>query len=193
MLTGFRGIVLLAAVVGMPVASYLLVFRPQNAQIERAKADVEYTKSLLDKLREETSRNADLEKAIEEIRKNVAAAEQRLPTDKEIADVVRQVSDLAIQAGLEPPAMKSAKPMQAALYMEQPLEMSLKGDFRSFFLFLANVEKLPRITRVTDFKVARDDKSGAEPGSIVNDKVDFTLSIYFQPGKRTADAMEEEF
>lgn len=194
MLTGLRGIILLAAVVGMPVASYFLVFRPQNNEINRARQDVEYTKTLLDKLREETARNADLEKAIEEIRQNVAAAETRLPSDKEIADVVRQVSDLAVQAGLEAPAIKSSKPVQAALYMEQPLDMNIKGDFRSFFVFIANVEKLPRITRITDFKVARDDKATAEANSVIPDKVDFTLSIYFQPGKtRSADAMGEEF
>lgn len=194
MLTGLRGIILLAAVVGMPVASYFLVFRPQNAEINRARQDVEYTKTLLDKLREETARNADLEKAIEEIRISVAAAETRLPSDKEIADVVRQVSDLAVQAGLEAPAMKSSKPVQAALYMEQPLDMSIKGDFRSFFVFIANVEKLPRITRITDFKVVRDDKASLEGNAIIPEKVDFTLSIFFQPGKaRSADAMGEEF
>ncbi len=193
MLTGLRGIILLAAVVGMPVASYFLVFRPQNNEINRARQDVEYTKKLLDKLREETARNADLEKAIEDIRNSVAAAETRLPSDKEISDVVHKVSDIAIQAGLEAPAMKSAKPVQAALYMEQPLEMNIKGDFRSFFVFLANVEKLPRIMRITDFKIVRDDKLAGTEG-VVRDKVDFTLSIYFQPGKkRTADATGEEF
>lgn len=195
MLTGFRGIMLLAAVVGMPVASYFLVFRPQNNEINRAKQDIEYTKSLLDKLREETARNADLEKAIEEIRLSVVAAETRLPSDKEIADVVRQVSDLALQAGLEDPGMKSAKPVQAALYMEQPLNMTMKGDFRSFFLFMANVEKLPRIMRVTDLKLTRDDKvQEAAADGLIADKVEFTLSIYFQPGKKlSADAVGEEF
>lgn len=194
MLTGLRGIILLAAVVGMPVASLFLVFRPQNNEIKRLKSDVEYTRTLLDKLREETARNADLEKAIEEIRASVAAAEERLPTGKEIADVVRQVSDLAVQAGLEPPAMKSAKPVQAALYMEQPLDMNIRGDFRSFFLFLAHMEKLPRIMRVTDMKVVRDDKATEEGGELIAEKVDFTLSIYFQPGKkRSADALGEEF
>jgi type IV pilus assembly protein PilO len=194
MLTGLRGTILLAAIVGMPVASYFLVFRPQNNAINEARADVEYTRTLLNKLREETARNADLEKAIEEIRASVTAAETRLPSDKEIADVVRQVSDLAIQAGLEAPAMKSAKPVQAALYMEQPLDMSIKGDFRNFFLFLANVEKLPRIMRITDFKVVRDEKTDLETNAVVQDKVDFTLSIYFQPGKkRSAAATGEEF
>ena len=77
--------------------------------------------------------------------------------------------------------------------MEQPLEMNIKGDFRSFFVFLANVEKLPRIMRITDFKINRDDKLFGTEG-VVSDKVDFTLSIYFQPSKkRTADATGEEF
>ena len=68
MVTGFRGLILLAVVLGMPVASYFLVFRPQNIEITKARQEVEYTEQLLTKLRAEVARNADLEKAIKEIR-----------------------------------------------------------------------------------------------------------------------------
>lgn len=180
MVTGFRGLILLAVVLGMPVASYFLVFRPQNIEITKARQEVEYTEQLLTKLRAEVARNADLEKAIKEIRASVQAAEARLPSDKEIADVVRQVSDLAVQSGLAPPALKASKPVQAALYMEQPLDMQVQGDFRGFFTFVAAMECLPRIMRITDMKVLRNEmRSDRDP----SEKVDFTLSIYFQPGK----------
>jgi hypothetical protein len=52
--------------------------------------------------------------------------------------------------------------------------------FVGFFTFIAQVEKLPRITRIHDMKItglARDD---------IELKAEFTLSIYFQDEKQVA-------
>ena len=179
MLQGMRGLVVVGAVIGMPLASLFLVFRPFNHEITKRKADAEHTEQMLQKLREEIQRHADLEKAIGEIRESVKVAEERLPTDKEIDDVVRQVSDLALDAGLGAPGMKANKQLQAAQYMEQPLELEIKGSFTGFFMFMSNLEKLPRITRVTDLKITRNDKGSTDEEKLM-EQVEFTLSIYFQ-------------
>jgi len=171
---GLRGALVLTIVVGMPVASYFLVFKPQNAEIQRAKGEVEHKESLLDKLRVETARNADLVRANEEIQRSVKVIEARLPSNKEVDGLIRQVSDLAVASGLQPPAIKSSKPVPAALYMEQPLELEVRGDFVGFFTFLAQVEKLPRITRIHDLKMTGRNKEDVEL------EATFTLSIYFQ-------------
>ncbi|MBK9188799.1 MAG: type 4a pilus biogenesis protein PilO [Phycisphaerales bacterium] len=185
MRTGFQGLVIVGIVVGMPVASYYLVFRPQNREIERAKNDLQHKESLLIKLREETARNADLAKANEEIRRGVKIIEARLPSTKEIDALVRQVSDLALASGLKAPAIKSSRPVPAALYMEQPLELEVMGNFVGFFSFVAAVEKLPRITRIHDMKLTGLLKDEAEL------QAQFTLSIYFQDEKRVASAEEK--
>ena len=64
--------------------------------------------------------------------------------------VVRGVSELAIAAGLEAPAIESDKPVKAAVYMEQPLKMKMSGDFNGFYDFLIRLEQLQRITRMPD-------------------------------------------
>lgn len=177
---GLRGLMVMGIVVGMPVASYFLVFKPQNKAIEAARKEVDHKAGLLAKLREETARNENLVRANEEIQRSVKTIEARLPSGKELDALVRQVSDLAVSSGLQPPAMKSAKPVPAALYMEQPIEMEVLGNFVGFFTFLAQIEKLPRITRIHDMKItgmARDD---------VELKAEFTLSIYFQDEKQLA-------
>jgi type IV pilus assembly protein PilO len=91
-----------------------------------------------------------------------------------VDDVVRKVSDLAESCKLQAPAMKSLKPFKTALYMEQPIDIEVSGDFLGFFTFLASIEKLPRITRVHDLKITGNPKEGVEL------KAEFTLSIYFQ-------------
>ncbi len=171
---GPRELFLLALLLAVPLSTYWLVFRPQNNEIARARMEIEHKESMLAKLREETARNADLAAANERIRAAVQDVEARLPSNKEVEGIVRQVSDLAVEVGLEPPALKSGKPVKAALYMEQPLEMSMTGNFHSYYEFLLRVEQLPRITRVLDFKLVRDHE---HDGAM---KAEFTLSIYFQ-------------
>ncbi|MCC6228705.1 MAG: type 4a pilus biogenesis protein PilO [Phycisphaerales bacterium] len=172
-----RMIVLMVLLLAVPLSSYWLVFRPRDARMDAAKGEIDHMKSMLDKLRLETARNDDLVRANAQIKESVDAIEARLPNNKEVDAIVRQVSDLAVQAGLDSPTVKSLKPVPAALFMEQPMELSLEGDFRGFYEFLIKLEQLPRITRICDMKIKRNEEGD---GRI---KADFTLSIYFQEAK----------
>ena len=100
--------------------------------------------------------------------------ESLLPSGKEIDKIVRQVSALAVEAGLSPPTLKSEKPVAAARFREQPLEMSTSGSFEGFYEFLLALERLPRLTRVVDLILKDSTEDGIEV------EAEFTLSIYFQ-------------
>jgi Tfp pilus assembly protein PilO len=53
--------------------------------------------------------------------------------------------------------------------------MSLSGDFNGFYAFLQQLEKMPRITRVTNMALTKiTDRDGAMQARI-------TLSIFFEP------------
>lgn len=171
---GPRAALVLVVVVGLPVTSYFTFFRPANIKMQTEREDCDHKDKLLDKLEKITERDADLVKANEDIKRSVKIIEARLPSGKEMDGLVRQVSDLAITSGLKAPAIKSSKPVPAALYMEQPLEMEVTGSFLGFFTYLAQIEKLPRITRIHDLKITGQNKDGEEI------KAEFTLSIYFQ-------------
>lgn len=172
---GIRETVLLAVLLALPLCSYWMVFRPQNREIGVAKKEIEQKRQMLDKLQATTARNDDLQRANEEIRRNISSIEARLPSNKEVDAVIRQVSDLAVDSGLEPPSVESEKPVAAAMYMEQPLKMKINGDFTGFYDFLVKLEQLPRITRIPDMKITR---SRDADGHML---AEFTLSIYFQP------------
>jgi type IV pilus assembly protein PilO len=172
---GLREAILLAVLLALPLTSWWLVFRPQNHVIAQARREIEHKRQMLQRVQETTLRNQDLARQNEEIRRQIQAIEARLPSTKEVDLVVRQVSDLAVDAGLGAPAIESDKPVTAAMYMEQPLKIKLTGDFTGFHEFLKQLEALPRITRLSDMKVVRaQDING-------NMNAEFTLSIYFQP------------
>lgn len=176
---GIREILLLAVLLALPLSSYWLVFRPVNAEIGQAKAEIDHMRQRLTKVQESTARNLDLKRENEESARQIQAIEARLPSSKEVDLVVRQVSDLAVESGLESPAIESDKPVTAAVYMEQPLKMKLSGDFNGYHDFLKKLEALPRITRILDMKLVRAADANGHM------KADFTLSIYFQPEATT--------
>ncbi|MEN0019401.1 MAG: type 4a pilus biogenesis protein PilO [Planctomycetota bacterium] len=169
-----RELAMLGLVLAIPVAAYFTVFVPQNESIAKAKDEISHKRALMEDLQRETARNEDLAAANAEIERRVAEIEARLPSDKEVDAIVRQVTDLAVEAGLEPPSITSRKPIRAAMYMEQPLEMETAGDFPGLYSFLQRLERLPRITRMLELDVSQQ-----KPGERGID-IKFTLSIFFQ-------------
>ncbi|MCC6429116.1 MAG: type 4a pilus biogenesis protein PilO [Phycisphaerales bacterium] len=177
---GLIGIVLLA----VPLSSWWMVFRPQNLAIEAAKRDVAHKRDLLEKLKQYTSKNQDLVTANEEMKQRIQTIEDRLPSDKEVDSIVRQVSDVAVSCQLGAPTVANVKPRQEAMYMEQPLDMTLSGHWTGFYDFLSRVEQLPRITRISNMILKRDDKGDGDM------KAEFTLSIYYQQSAANAAAAD---
>ncbi len=191
---GFFGVLL-----AVPVASYFMVFRPQNDGIARAKQEIALKQQTLEKLREATARTADLKRANEQIQQSIASVSERLPTGKELDSVLRDVAQIAAKNGLEVPQFKrSDKAMPAGPALEQPLTVSLRGDFDGVYKFFIELEQLHRIVRVTDMKLRRlGDKVVESDGQI---EAALTLSIFYEggepapnpassiPGKTQADA-----
>lgn len=172
---GLRQLIFFTVLVAVPVSSYFLVFRPQNAEISRAKAEIEHKRAMLQKLREATAKAPDLERANAEIAESIRAIEARLPSDKEVDDILRQVASLADKNGLQVPVFKKGdKPLPAGLALEQPLEVEFTGDFDGFYNFLLDLEQLPRITRLPDLGIERNDKVDGDM------RASMTLSIYYQ-------------
>jgi len=164
----------LGLVLAIPVASYALVFAPQNKDIVAAMQEISLKQEVLDSLRVETARNTDLAEANVEISDRIAEIEARLPSTKEVDNIVRQVSDLAVSSGLTSPTLASGKPIEAGNYWEQPLTVTTTGNFTGYYRFLQKLERLPRITRIPDFSLRRDPKND---GVVA---IEFTLSIFFQ-------------
>lgn len=169
-----RQLAMLVLLLMIPVAAYFMVFVPQNRAIDEAQGEIRHKQEKLDTLQRETARNTSLIEANQRIAEQIAEIENRLPSSKEVDRVIRQVSKLAVAAGLEPPSIKSGKPIEASLYMEQPLEMKTAGNFEGLYAFLQTLERLPRVTRMPEMEIRR---RPTDDGVV---DVTFTLSIFFQ-------------
>lgn len=174
---GAREFLFVLVLLAVPVASWWFVFKVQNEEIAQANQEINHKESMLEKLDQATAMSEDLAKINEDIWTEIQVIESRLPSDKDVDVILQQVAKIALDNNLKLPKVKSAKPVAAAKYMEQPLEMKIQGDFDSFYTFLLEVERLDRITRLPELVIKR---SKDADGMI---EAEFTLSIYFEQGK----------
>lgn len=192
---GIRQFLFLIVLLAVPLASYFMVFKPQNAEIARAKAEIEMKQTMLDKLRAATAQTADLEQANAEIRKSIDAIEGKLPSNKELDTVLREVAVISEKCGLRVPKFKKTDKNAgtAGVAKEQPLELEITGDFDGFYRFLQDLERIPRITKIPDFKVTRsDEKKEGKSDSDGDIKASFTLTVFYQDAAAIVDASTKE-
>ncbi|MBL0927755.1 MAG: type 4a pilus biogenesis protein PilO [Phycisphaerales bacterium] len=174
---GIREVVFVMVLLAMPLSAWWLIFRPQNREIMQARSEIEHKERMLEKLAAATQKSADLARANDEIAKGIGLVEGRLPSGKEVEIVLDQIAQLARASKLNIPSVKSLKPVAAARYMEQPLEITVHGDFDQFYGFMLRLEQMERVTRVPQMKLERSTKR--EDDGVMS--ATFTLSIYFQP------------
>lgn len=170
-----RQLLFLGVLLALPIASYFLVFKPQNEEIAKAKKEIEHKQAMLEKLRQATAQTEDLARANDQVKRAIEAIQSRLPGTKEMDNVLRQVSGLAGKSSLRVPQFKkSDKVAPAGLAMEQPIDIEITGDFDGFYQFLLELEQLPRIMRLPDFSIVRSDKVDGEM------KTKLVLTIFYE-------------
>jgi type IV pilus assembly protein PilO len=178
---GIREIIFLLVLLAMPISSYWFVFKPQNAEIKEAKQEIEHKERLLQKLDAATAQAADLERANSEIAEAIRLIEERLPNDKEVDVILKQIAEHARAQSLVITKVKAKPALKSSRFMEKPLEMTIEGNFDNFYTFLLELEKLDRITRVPTLVLERSNENDGSMGA------KFTLSIYFEPTQAVAE------
>lgn len=186
---GLRELVFLIVLLSVPVASFVFVFKPRNAEIRQASSEIEHKTEKLEQLREVSRRIENIGSAIEEWRSAVEQIEQKLPSEQGIEEILEQVWNLTKQNELVILATHAEPAVPAAAYMELPLKIEMTGNFDGFYQFLLELEQLQRITRVHQLKIWRAGlaKRRSRPGEPKPEEAplgaietEFVLSIYYE-------------
>jgi len=174
MTSGFRKAVFFILLLGVAVVGYQYMIKPANRHLAEAKARVETKLDSLAKFEKAAAAAEDLAKQLEQLQEAIAFFESKLPPTSKIHEVLEQVTMIAQKQGLKPKTIRTLKKKDNSGYIEQPLKMSLEGNFGSFYSFLLELEKLPRIIKIRELKL---DKQTDSEGRVA---ADFIVSIFFQ-------------
>jgi len=112
----------------------------------------------------------------EALRKRLDTAKERLPSEREIPQVYRRVSDLATQAGLGVSLFQPKPAEDRDALSEVPIAVTAECTYHQLGAFLERVGKMPRIVALGDFRVIGIDRP---TGTL---RAEMTLATYtFRP------------
>lgn len=169
-----RKVVFLILLVSVAVVGYQYMIKPANAHLAEAKTRVDAKLAQLAKFEEATAAAESLTKQLEQLQQAMGFFESKLPPTSQIHEVLEQVTVIAQKQGLKPKTIRTLNKKNNSGYIEQPLEMSLEGNFGAFYSFLLELETLPRIMKIRELDLAKEKQ---DDGQIA---ADFTVSIFFQ-------------
>lgn len=159
-----RGLVVAAVFVVIIGLFFMYSYRPHHQEIQnlsKAVDDLErqiiVNKSLAEKKDELLAKNAELQQKLLEV-------QQKLPTSSEVTDLLKQVSVLGQQAGLDIQLWKPSSKVKSAsnLYYEIPVQIEVLGGYHDVGIFFDTVSKLPRIVNITGLSMTMEKKKGGK-------------------------------
>lgn len=186
---GSRELLFFLVLAALPLAAYFWPWntpftglKQWNQQIAEARQQVQKKQQKLDRLETMQKRIDSLGKEIEKLSQAVKVFEKKLPAQRQVEVVLKEVWKLAKKHKLTPESIRTAEIEPAARYAELPIKMKITGGFDGFYSFLTDVENLPRITRIPTMNLKKLEKENAE-GQM---RASMVLSIFFESA-RTKD------
>lgn len=172
---GIRELILVSAMIALLVCSYVFVFTKANAKRDKMKTEIAGWRKELTTLDQKTAGIDNIGRKIEDLQKAISFFEKKLPQEREVDKILKEVWQMAEANSLQTKTVKTLKSERGPNYSEQPIQMNLAGDFNGFYAFLLQLEKLPRITRVSQMKLEKINERDGEMSA------QMTLSIFFEP------------
>jgi type IV pilus assembly protein PilO len=167
-------IVLFVLILGLAIVGYQFMVKPVNKHLAEQKGRVEAKLLKLTEFEEATKVAEGLNKQLEQLQEAIDFFESKLPPTSQVHKVLEQVTVIAQKQGLQPKTIRTLSKKDNSGYVEQPMKMELEGNFTSFYSFLLELEKLPRIIKIRELKLA---KQTQDEGQI---DADFIVSVFFQ-------------
>ena len=90
----------------------------------------------------------------EELNSQLQLALEQLPNEKEIANLLENISDAARGARLYILTFKPGKETPRGFYAEVPIDMKIEGEYNSLISFFEKVAGLPRIVNINALNIS---------------------------------------
>jgi type IV pilus assembly protein PilO len=113
-------------------------------------------------------------KQLEEMKQSFGAMLRQLPNKTEVADLLVDVSQTGLAAGLEFELFDPAGEVPQEFYAELPINLKVNGDYHEFGEFISGLAALPRIVTIHDVRIypkGGKRKDGGSGGTLVLEAV----------------------
>ncbi len=127
---------------------YWFDIKDQGIRLEKAeKKEIELRQTFEAKARK-AANLAAYEQQLEEMKASFGAMLRQLPNKTEVAELLVDISQSGLAAGLEFKLFKPQNEVPKEFYAELPISIRVKGTYHEFGNFISGIAALPRIVTV---------------------------------------------
>jgi type IV pilus assembly protein PilO len=156
--------ILAMAGVGVLVYFYLIAdyvpfnYRARATEIGKLKGEYTQKVSELTKAQQLVNRLPELKKEFELLNQRWAVAQELLPSQKEVASLLRKVTIAGQESGVHFLLFRPGDPKTSTYFTENPVQVSVTGGFHRAGSFLGEISDLSRLVNVSQLKLKGFDK-----------------------------------
>jgi type IV pilus assembly protein PilO len=168
------GVVALWFVVLALVLSYFFVWQNQKPELEQREAT---ERQLRDEFRTKHAKAVNLEvykQQLKDIERSFGALLRQLPGKTEVPNLLVDISQTGLAAGLEEKLFQPATEQRKDFYAELPIKIRLSGSYHEFGEFVSGIAALPRIVTLHDIEIKPVDQKGTYDNLVL----DLTAKTY---------------
>lgn len=134
----------------------VFIYFPENSEIKKLSDSIVKLDKEIASSEVKAKRLAELKIENEGLRARLKELQERLPEEKEVSGLLRQISDLGIKSGLKilfwRPENKVADP--SGLYVRIPVRLEVLTGYHNLGVFFSHISRLPRIVNISDIKLS---------------------------------------
>jgi type IV pilus assembly protein PilO len=157
-------------------------YRVRTRQARELRAAQETVAAELEKARRTVGNLPQLEREQQELERKWKQAQALLPTEKEMPELLTQITQAGEQAGVGFQMFKPGATKPQEFYSENPVAIQVKGGYHQVGVFLSRLANLPRIVNVGDLQLAGSAQKGRAKGerkAASEERTDHTLVASF--------------
>ena len=135
------------------VLSYFLVWQNQQPELERREAE---ERALREEFKNKHAKAVNLEvykQQLKDIERSFGALLRQLPGKTEVPNLLVDISQTGLAAGLEEKLFQPAPEQKRDFYAELPIKIRLSGTYHEFGEFVSGIAALPRIVTLHDIEI----------------------------------------
>lgn len=144
------------------VLFYFLYYQPKADEITTLTNQTVQLKKQVQEAKAKAANKALFEKELADARIKFEETAVLLPKDKEIPKLLKDISSLGRNAGLDFLTFKPLTDIPKDFYAELPVSINVRGPYHNMGFFFDQVSKLERIVSVTNIKMSSPIKEGGE-------------------------------
>lgn len=147
----------------------VMIFLPKNTEIKNLNAKITKLNQEIESSQEKVK---ILDKLIEEnklLKAKLESLKEQLPEEKEVSVLLKQISELGLQSGLEVllwrPEAKKTSPEN--LYVEIPVKVEVLAAYHNLGVFFSHISRLPRLVNISDIDLSIKAQKGKEKDGLI--------------------------